>query len=395
VRWLVWLLLLSCAAVAVALVARFSNGNVAILWPPYRVDLSVNLALAIIALSFLFLHLFLVGIAKAFALSQKVRDYRESRAREKAHEALSASLLAWFEGRYGRSERLAKEAQSDPQTSNIAALVGARAAHRMREYQRRDQWLSQANDPAAKAAKLLTQAELLVEEQKGTEALAAIAEAQKTGARHIQSLRIALRANEQVGDWIQVIKLTNTLDKRDALHPAISQQHRVSAYRKLLVLAEGVALSKLWADIKSQSDIRARLAGVVALRLEEQGASTAAKTIYLDELSETFNASFLRRYLALKELSLTERLQQVELLRKKYGDEPELLAAMGDLCTREKLWGKAQSFLEQSIVKRPSVAAHHSLAMLFEATDRTDLAQQHFRSAADLALGESGLNRSE
>jgi HemY protein len=395
VRWLVWLLLLLCAAVAVALVARFSNGNVAILWPPYRVDLSVNLALTIIALSFLFLHLFLVGLSKAFALSQKVRDYRESRAREKAYEALSASLLAWFEGRYGRSERLAKEAQADPQTSNIAALVGARAAHRMREYQRRDQWLSQANDPAAKAAKLLTQAELLVEEQKGAEALVAIAEAQKTGARHIQSLRIALRANEQVGDWLQVIKLTNTLDKRDALHPAISQQHRVSAYRKLLVLAEGVALSKLWADIKSQSDIRARLAGVVALRLEEQGASTAAKTLYLDELNETFNASFLRRYLALKELSLTERLQQVELLRKKYGDEPELLAAMGDLCSREKLWGKAQSFLEQSIAKRPSVAAHHSLAMLFEATERTDLAQQHFRSSADLALAESGLNRIE
>jgi HemY protein len=394
-RWLVWLLLLSCAAVAVALVARFSNGNVAILWPPYRVDLSVNLALTIIALSFLFLHLFLVGISKAFALSQKVRDYREGRAREKAHEALSASLLAWFEGRYGRSERLAKEAQSDPQTSNIAALVGARAAHRMREYQRRDQWLAQANDPAAKAAKLLTQAELLVEEQKGTEALVAIAEAQKTGARHIQSLRIALRAHEQVGDWAQVIKLTNTLDKRDALHPAISQQHRVGAYRKLLQVAEGPALAKSWADIKGQADIRARLAGVVALRLEEQGATNAAKTIYLDELNETFNASFLRRYLALQELSLTERLQQVEMLRKKYGDEPELLAAMGDLCTREKLWGKAQSFLEQSIAKRPSVAAHHSLAVLFETTDRTELAQQHFRHAANLALAESSLSRPE
>ncbi len=50
-RWLVWLIMLLTAAVAVALVARFSNGNVAILWPPYRVDLSVNLALAIIAIS--------------------------------------------------------------------------------------------------------------------------------------------------------------------------------------------------------------------------------------------------------------------------------------------------------------------------------------------------------
>jgi HemY protein len=72
-----------------------------------------------------------------------------------------------------------------------------------------------------------------------------------------------------------------------------------------------------------------------------------------------------------------------------------LLAAMGDLCTREKLWGKAQSFLEQSIAKRPSVAAHHSLAVLFETTDRTELAQQHFRHAANLALAESSLSRPE
>ncbi len=394
-RWLIWLLLLFVAAVAVALVARFSNGNVAILWPPYRVDLSVNLALAIIAISFLILHLVLVGISKAFALSQRVRDYRESRAREKAHEALSASLLAWFEGRYGRSERLAKEAQSNPQTSNIAALVGARAAHRMREYQRRDQWLAQANDPGAKAAKLLTQAELLVEEQKGAEALAAISEAQKTGARHIQSLRIALRANEQVGDWAQVIKLTQTLDKRDALHPAISQQHRVAAYRKLLVLAEGAALAKLWNEIKSQPDIRARLAGSVALKLEEQGAIVAAKTIYLDELDESFNASFLKRYLALQDISLTERLQRVELLRKKYGDEPELLAAMGTLCAREKLWGKAQSFLEQSIAKQPTVAAHHALATLFETIERSELADKHFRIAADLALVQNDSSHPE
>jgi hypothetical protein len=41
-RWLVWLLLAFAAAVGLSLLLRFNQGNVAILWPPYRIDISVN-----------------------------------------------------------------------------------------------------------------------------------------------------------------------------------------------------------------------------------------------------------------------------------------------------------------------------------------------------------------
>lgn len=255
-RWLVWVILLFSAAVAISLIARFSHGNVAILWPPYRVDVSVNFALALLAALFIFMHLFLVAIGKLFALPKRVREYRETREKEKAHDALAASLLASFEGRYGRSERLARAAQSNAQTSSLAALVAARAAHRMREFKRRDDWLVQANDPAARAARLLTQAELLVEEQKPAEALEAISQAQKAGSRHIHSLRLALRAHEQNSDWAQVIRLTQTLDKRDALHPLASAQYRLSAYRKLLANSEGAQLNQLWTEIKNSPILR-------------------------------------------------------------------------------------------------------------------------------------------
>ena len=217
-RWLVWALLLFAAAVGIALVARFSHGNIAILWPPYKVDLSVNLALALIAVSFLSLHLLLVGIAKAFALSQRVRDYRETRRKEKAQAALGQALLALFEGRYGRAERLAQEAQAIPETASLAALIAARCAHRMREYGRRDSWLEKARDPVAANAKMMTQAELLTEEQKPLAALAAIELAQSRGARHIYAQRLALKAYEQAENWPEVLRLTRLLDKRAALH---------------------------------------------------------------------------------------------------------------------------------------------------------------------------------
>jgi len=38
-KWLVWALVVFSAAVGLALILRFNDGNVAILWPPYRIDI--------------------------------------------------------------------------------------------------------------------------------------------------------------------------------------------------------------------------------------------------------------------------------------------------------------------------------------------------------------------
>jgi HemY protein len=371
-------------AVGLAVIARFSNGNVAIFWPPYRIDLSVNLAVAIIAISFVLLHLVLLGLRQVSKLGGDVKQYKQTRARDKATSALRDALMASFEGRFGRVERLAREAQQLPEINTIASLLAARAAHRMREYSRRDEWLAQVNDPSGQHAKWVTQAELLVEEQRPEPALQAIEQAQHSGVRHIHVMRTALRAHEQNGDWAQVIRLTKTLDKRGALHEVASQQYRINAYRKLAGTADGPALSKLWTEARAQNDIRARLASGFANRLEELGNTQAARQIYADELDEAFNASLLRCYVALPSANLPEKLAAVERWQKKYGNEPDLLFAMGDLCRREKLWGKAQSLLEESIQVRPSAQAHFALAQLFESLDKSAQAQPHYKAAASL-----------
>jgi HemY protein len=383
-RWLLWTLLLFGLAVGIALIARFSNGNISIFWPPYRVDLSVNLALALVLGSFVLLHLTLLGARKMGSMTGEVKEYREARALEKAHGALSEALMAGFEGRFGKVERLAREAQTHPQTNTLASLLGARAAHRMREYTRRDEWLAQVNDPKAQNAKWVTQAELLVEEQKPEQALAAIDQAQRLGARHIHVMRTALRAHEQNSDWSEVIRLTRALDKRGLLHDAASAGHRINAYRRLSQTADGSGLSKLWIEVRAQSDIRPRLAGYFAERFEAVGNVAAARQIYKDEIDDSFNAAFVRRFLALEGQALTEKLSIVEHWQKRYGNEPDLLLALGELCRREQLWGKAQTLLEKTIGIKPTPAAYYALAQLFENLDKTDQANAQYKEAARL-----------
>jgi HemY protein len=62
-----------------------------------------------------------------------------------------------------------------------------------------------------------------------------------------------------------------------------------------------------------------------------------------------------------------------------------LLAAIGKLCMRQALWGKAQSYLEASVALAPTLDAHMTLARLMEQTGKRDEAIRHIRRSAELA----------
>ena len=148
-RGAIWLFLAFAGAVVLALVLRSNHGNIAILWPPYRIELSSNMALVLTVLAFFVLHVVLLAIGKMLAMPQRIRNYRERRRLQRSSRALQAAVLALFEGRYDRAERLAATAAStggDGGDSMAAAsLVAARSAHRLGAPERRDDWLRQAS----------------------------------------------------------------------------------------------------------------------------------------------------------------------------------------------------------------------------------------------------------
>ena len=62
-RAALWLLALFGAAVAMALFAGSNPGTVTFFWPPYRVDLSLNLVLLLLLAGFTLLYAALRGLA--------------------------------------------------------------------------------------------------------------------------------------------------------------------------------------------------------------------------------------------------------------------------------------------------------------------------------------------
>lgn len=395
-RWVVWFLLIVCGAVGMALLMRFNHGNVAVFWPPYRVDLSVNFALVLLALGFIGLHLLLLGLSKALDLPARVRDYRYRRRRDGAILSLRDSLLAFFEGRFGRAERLAQSAREHPELAGAAALIAARAAHRMREMDRRDRWLASAEgDPLGGQAQRVTTAELAVDDQDPARALAAITALHGSGARHIHTLRLSLRAYEQNGDWARVLQVLRQLEKRDALHPAAVRGLKARAIRGLILQRQGDlnGLRELYGGLSEVDRGIPEIAEVAAEAFAQAGDEEQAWRMVEYAIRDRLSSGMLRLYTGLKSIPARERLMRAERWRERHGDDPALMLTLGRLCIDESLWGKAEEFLKLALRAVEPAPAHFALGELYEKVGRDEEAAAQYRQAAQRAFAHQAGGR--
>ena len=98
-RAALWLVGLFAMAVALALFAGDNDGTVTVFWPPHRVDLSVNLALLLLALSFALLYVGLRAIGALLELPRQARRWRAQQRERATHAMLLDAITQFSAGR--------------------------------------------------------------------------------------------------------------------------------------------------------------------------------------------------------------------------------------------------------------------------------------------------------
>ena len=76
------------------------------------------------------------------------------------------------------------------------------------------------------------------------------------------------------------------------------------------------------------------------------------------------------------------RIERAERWLLEHPGDGRLLLALGRLCVRAELWGKAQNYLDASLSFEPGRESHLALARLFERLDKPQDANRHYRLAA-------------
>lgn len=387
-RGIVWLLVLFAVAALFATFGHFNTGQVLVVYPPYRVDLSLNLCVLALIVLFIALYALMRIVRNIWLMPSRVNAYRARARNEKGQRALREALAHLYAGRFARAEKAAAESLNVEANRAAASLLAAAAAHRMQEYARRDDWLSKVEGPEWQEARLLAAADMRAEARDAEGALEALAEMRVAGGKRIQAQQVALRAQQQLRNWGEVLKLSKALEKRDALHPTVSERLRRQAAEHLLRERrhDADALLDTWQSLSNAERQMPRLADLAAGLLVALGRKNEARRIVENALAKHWDAGLLRRYPETADADVLPLIQNAETWQRQHPDDAELQFALGRLCLQQQLWGKAQAFLDAALKLAPTPAfkadAHRALAQLFEQLGEPGRAAEHYRAGA-------------
>jgi HemY protein len=386
------LLLAAALGAAAAWFLRAETGYVLVAWRDWILETSLLGFLASVAAALALGWLGLKLLVALLRLPTTIRDTLVQRREKHAQASFEAGLAKLLEGRWTAAEiDLVRRAADHPMPA-LNYLLAARAAHRAGTAQRRDQYLelAAAHGGPALATQLL-RAELQLE-QDAAAAVPLLQELRRQDPAHPYVIELLARAYARSGAWEPLRLLLSAAEVARALPPARYRALHARALAEALAQAAASArldaIKSLWesAPVPMRAEPEVRLA--YAAGLARVGADAEAGAQIAQVLKAQWDPALVRLYGELGGLDPVTQLAAVESWLTQHGEQPELLLAAGQVCTRNQLWGKARAYLDGALRLRPTPAAFLALAQLCEKTRQPEDAALFHRRGLELAADQ-------
>lgn len=288
-----WFVGLFAVAVALALLMGQNSATVTLFWLPYRVDMSFNLALAVLLLVFVLAYFSLRSMAALRSLPRRAAQWRLTRRERTLKAALLDALSHQMAGRFVRARSATREAldhldvdaspgddEGMPGQSRwraMAHLLAAEAAHSLRDHMGRDREFALALAAAARGSDggvvrdgaLLRAIRWAVEDRDLEAATHWLAQLPQGASRRTLALRLKLRVARLAQDHTTALDTARLLAKHGAFSaPASRSLLRGLFLDGLRACHDTDQVSRLWrgTDARDRQDPELVLAAVKRLR---------------------------------------------------------------------------------------------------------------------------------
>ncbi len=389
-RALLAFLLLAATAVLVALLFKLHHGYALFVAPPYRVELTLNALLVLAVIAFALMHGVLRLASRLARLPHEVREHRRRQQLERARSRLDSAVVALIEGRAGKARQYASEAIEIPQSSPIAVLVGARAALELRDYGGAQELLARPDAQVTSLAvpRLMLEAEAALEQGQPTVALARLADLRREAGLHTAALRLELRALTATGRHEELPALVDQLVKRKVYDAGqgLVLRARANAEAIAALSTDPTGLRAYWNRLGEADRLQPVVAEAGARAFLAMGGDREAADLIGRALERHWDARLVQWYAECRGPDPIRQLETAERWLTAHPEDAALLHTLGRLCEQQKLWGKAQTYLEASLALDNHWRTHVALGELFASLGRADEANSHLAAALRIAL---------
>ncbi|MBQ0131130.1 MAG: heme biosynthesis protein HemY [Comamonas sp.] len=421
-RAALWFVGLFGLAVAVALFAGNNQGIVTLFWPPYRVDLSLNMVLLVLAVGFAVLYAALRAFSVLIMLPHHAKRWRQQQKERSMYQAMVESLSHSQAGRYVRarksastllklSDELRAEHAGIPQDASlraIAHMLTADSAHALRDTSARDHHYQQALEDVPLSGSLQQQevregaqmraARWALDDRDPHEALQRLEQLPPGAARRTMALRIQLKATRLANQTQAALDTARLLAK----HGGLPTESASSITRGLL--AEQIRhthdpdqLQQLWSALPEADRSNIHTALTAAQKMLDLHGDPAVAREWLRPVWEQYLQA-PQKLSSAQSLRLVHTLQQaledldsawlrrIEAAHHAAPQEARLQYLAGMACMQRQLWGKAEQLLQHAVTRLSDAplraSAWKALAILAEQREDSTAAAQAWRQAA-------------
>jgi HemY protein len=176
--------------------------------------------------------------------------------------------------------------------------------------------------------------------------------------------------------------LARTLNRRGALHDSEARQIiEAAAAARLRETTHSGDWKAFWKDLKSEERVLTDVALAGAAAFEANGLLDDASRALEQSIPLSFDPRLLIAYSRAEPSQVKRRLEKAEAWAQSRPHDPDLLAAIGNLCLIGQIWGQAENYLSRSLSKRADARIHALLGSLYDRLNRPNDAAAQWRMA--------------
>jgi HemY protein len=414
-RLALWLLALFAVATAAALFAGNNQGSVTLFWPPYRIDLRLNLVLVLLIAAFVFLHAALRALAALFDLPRQALRWRNQQKERAMHGSLLDAISHLVAGRFIRARKSAETALSQEhslsaaghapgnagQVRMLAHLLAAESAQALQDRPAREEHLKQALEQASsreaqetREGALMRAARWSLDDREPDAAMTWLKGLPQGAARRTVALRMKLKAARLTRRTAEALETARLLSKHRAFSAAAAQSIVRGLAMDLINDAHDTAqLQRAWNSLEPGERAMPELAVHAAQRLITLGGEAHLARSWLLpawEQRRQLDGSLKVKLVQALEAGLdsldADWLARIEAAQKADPRDATLQYLAGMACMRRQLWGKAQQLMSQAAMGLQDARLHRNawraLAQLAEERGDAEMAAQAWKRAA-------------
>ncbi len=345
---------------------------------------------------FLLLHFILRLISRLWRMPRELGRWQENRHQRLSEKYLSRGLMALIEGDWNKAEVSLCKGAPHSQSSLVNYLGAARAAQQLGATERRDDYLLKAykDDPDAEVVIGLVQAELQIKQQQTEQALATLTRLHDQKPKQDKVKKMLLHTYADLKDWNAMLKLLPKIEHAGILTREQIQAKQLEAYGGLLknISLDGdkEKLNNAWLNIPRKIRTEFHLIEVYTEEKLKLSDSSDCEPLIHKALKKQWDLALVDLYGQVEGKEKAKQLKFAESFLSSHARNSVLLLTLGRLSARNKLWGKARTYLEESIEINPLPETFRTLASVLDELGEHEAAAVYYQRGLELATVSVG-----